>query len=101
MLVNAVPAILQSLCESLGWQAGIIWSADDEANVLHRMSSWYSSDLEKEPFNQQTIAFNEDLPSQVWASGQPVWISEAQNENFFAAAIGFPTRLGNKILGVI
>ncbi|MEH2405637.1 hypothetical protein [Nostoc sp.] len=58
MLVNAVPAILQSLCESLGWQAGIIWSGDDEANVLHRMSSWYSSDLEKEPFNQQTIAFN-------------------------------------------
>ncbi|MEH2467679.1 PAS domain S-box protein [Nostoc sp.] len=100
-LVNAVPAILQSLCESLGWQAGIIWSGDDEANVLHRISSWYSSDLEKEPFNQQTIAFSEGLPAQVWASGQPVWISEAQNENFFAAAIGFPIRLGNKILGVI
>ncbi|MFS0516552.1 PAS domain S-box protein [Nostoc sp. UIC 10607] len=101
-LVNAVPAILQSLCESLGWQAGIIWSVDDEANVLQRMSTWYSSDLEKEPFNQQTIALGEELPGQIWASGQPVWISEpAQNENFFAAAIGFPIRLGNKILGVI
>ncbi|MBN3896770.1 MAG: PAS domain S-box protein [Nostoc sp. NOS(2021)] len=101
-LVNAVPAILQSLCESLGWQAGIIWSVDDEANVLHRMSSWYSSDLEKEPFNQHTIALNEGLPGQTWASGQPVWISSpAEYENFFATAIGFPIRLGNKILGVI
>ncbi|MGF1935110.1 MAG: PAS domain S-box protein [Nostoc sp. ChiQUE02] len=101
-LVNAVPAILQSLCESLGWQAGIFWSVDDEANVLHRMSTWYSSDLEKEPFNLHTIALSEGLTGQIWASGQPVWISEpAQNENFFAAAIGFPIRLDNKILGAI
>ncbi|MEH1938865.1 MAG: PAS domain S-box protein [Nostoc sp.] len=100
-LVNAVPAILQSLCESLGWQAGILWSVDDEANVLHRMSTWYSSDLEKEPFNQDTIAFSEGLADRIWASGQPVWISETQDENFFATAIGFPIRLGNKILGAI
>ncbi|MEH1832810.1 MAG: PAS domain S-box protein [Nostoc sp.] len=101
-LVNVVPAILQCLCESLGWQAGIIWSVNDEANVLHRMSSWYSSDLQKEPFNQHTIAFSEGLVGQIWASGQPVWNSElAPDENFFAAAIGFPIRLGNKILGVM
>ncbi|MBW4456368.1 MAG: PAS domain S-box protein [Nostoc indistinguendum CM1-VF10] len=100
-LVN-VSTILRSLCENLGWQAGIFWSVDDEANVLHRMSSWYSSDLEKEAFNQQTIALSEGLPDQIWASGQPVWISEpAQTENCFAAAIGFPIRLDNKILGVI
>ncbi|MBE9105075.1 GAF domain-containing protein [Nostoc cf. edaphicum LEGE 07299] len=100
--MNGVPAILQSLCESLGWQAGIIWSVDDEANVLHPMSTWYSSDLEKEPFNQHTIAFSEGLVGQIWASGQPVWISEpAQDENFFATAIGLPIRLDNKILGAI
>ncbi|MBW4425823.1 MAG: GAF domain-containing protein [Nostoc desertorum CM1-VF14] len=100
-LVN-VSTILRSLCENLGWQAGIFWSVDDEANVLHRMSSWYSFNLEKEVFNQQTIALSEGLSGQIWASGQPVWISEpTQTENCFAAAIEFPIRLDNKILGVI
>ncbi|MDZ8134494.1 MAG: GAF domain-containing protein [Nostoc sp. DedQUE04] len=101
-LVNGVLAILQSLCESLGWQAGIFWSVDDEANVVHPMSTWYSPDLEKKPFNQHTITFSEGLPDRIWASGQPVWISEpAQDENFFATAIRFPIRLGNKILAAL
>lgn len=101
---NVFPTILQSLCESLGWQAGVIWSVDHQANVLRCISTWYSSSLRIEnfpPFNgRTTLALDEMLPGQVWASDQPVWIKEL-TEGESPAVIGFPIQLGNKILGVI
>lgn len=111
-LANTVPTILQSLCESLGWQVGMIWSVEHQANTLQRIGVWYSSDFITEDFQafQQctTLAFGEGFPGQVWASSQPIWINELPaDENFFAtkgkacAAIGLPIQLGNKILGVI
>ncbi|MBH8571645.1 PAS domain S-box protein [Nostocaceae cyanobacterium CENA369] len=95
---NAIPSILQALCESLGWQVGRIWSVDHQTNSLHCISSWRSSSFKLEDFptfyQRSSFAFGEGLPGQVWASGQFVWSQER-------AAIGFPLQAGNKILGVI
>ncbi|MBD2516212.1 PAS domain S-box protein [Nostoc sp. FACHB-973] len=106
VFANAVPLLLRSLCETLGWQLGIFWSVDEEINALHRIGSWHSSDLSIENFqvfNQpSTLAVGEGLASQAWGNGQPVWICElASDENFFAAAIELPIVLGNKVLGAM
>ncbi|MDZ8187972.1 MAG: PAS domain S-box protein [Nostoc sp. ChiSLP02] len=103
---NAIPRLIQSLCETLGWQVGIFWSVDQENNVLHRLSSWHSSDLNVENsrvFNQPaTLALGEGLAGQAWANGQPVWICKLdRDENFFPAAIELPIAVGNKILGAM
>uniref|UniRef100_A0A8J7A496 histidine kinase n=1 Tax=Desmonostoc muscorum LEGE 12446 TaxID=1828758 RepID=A0A8J7A496_DESMC len=99
VFANAVPLLLRSLCETLGWQLGIFWSVDEEINALHCIGSWHSSDLSIENFQ----VFNQ--PSTLALGGgsrQPVWICElASDENFFAAAIELPIVLGNKVLGAM
>ncbi|WP_138503777.1 PAS domain S-box protein [Nostoc sp. PA-18-2419] len=106
VFANAVPLLLESVCQSLGWQVGIFWSVNEEINALHRIGSWHSSDLSLENsqlLNQpSTLALGEGLTNQVWTSSQPIWICElGLNQNFFAAAIELPIVLGNKILGVM
>jgi PAS domain S-box-containing protein len=115
-LADAVPMILQSLCESLGWQLGIIWSLDRQANVLRCVNTWHLPALNVEDFTQvnQSTTFSPGagLPGRIWASGQPIWIANLiEDANFPRAAfaargglhtvLGFPIRLGNEILGVI
>ena len=115
-LAEAVPTILQSLCESLGWQLGSIWTVDDHANVLRCVDSWYvpSANLEEFIEATQRISFDSGigLPGRIWATGQPAWISDIfQDQNFprrevaaragLHTAFGFPIRLGNDVLGVI
>ncbi|MFN6558986.1 MAG: PAS domain S-box protein [Nostoc sp. ChiSLP01] len=106
VLANAVPLLLRSLCETLGWQLGIFWSVDEEINALHRIGSWHSSDLSIESyqvFNQpSTLALGEGLSDGVGINAQPVWICElASNQNLFAAAMELPIVLGNKVLGAM
>jgi PAS domain S-box-containing protein len=106
LLANAVPLLLRSLCETLGWQLGIFWSVDEEINALHRIGSWHSSDLSIESyqvFNQpSTLALGEGLSDGVGITAQPVWICElASNQNLFAAAMELPIVLGNKVLGAM
>ncbi|HBY78442.1 MAG TPA: hypothetical protein DEG47_15875, partial [Cyanobacteria bacterium UBA11148] len=115
-LAEAVPTILQSLCESLGWQLGSIWTVDDHANVLRCVDSWYvpSANLEEFIEATQRISFDSGigLPGRIWVTGQPAWISDILHDQNFArgefankaglrTAFGFPIRLGNDVLGVI
>ncbi|MBL1198917.1 MAG: PAS domain-containing protein [Nostoc sp. GBBB01] len=100
VLANAVPLLLRSLCETLGWQLGIFWSVDEKINTLYPIGSWHSSDLSIEVtqvFNQPAnLALGEKLTS------QPAWICElTSDENLFAAAMELPIVLGNKLLGAM
>ncbi|MFQ4145422.1 PAS domain S-box protein [Chlorogloeopsis sp. ULAP02] len=115
-LVDAVPAILQSLCESLQWQLGSIWSIDKHHNVLRYVNSWHASTNNLQEFiavNQQTtFAPGIGLPGMIWVNRQPAWISKINEEKNFTrsasasksglqSVFGFPILLGSEILGVI
>ncbi|HEY9832725.1 MAG TPA: PAS domain S-box protein, partial [Stenomitos sp.] len=115
-LADALPTILQSLCENLGWQVGVIWSLDREAKVLRFVESWHTPSINVEEFtqaNQQTtFASGIGLPGRIWASGQSTWIANLVEEDHFKrsalaarsglkGALGFPIRLEHEILGVI
>jgi len=115
-LTDAVPTILQALCESLEWQLGTIWSVNRQTNVLHCVNSWHVPNMDVKEFmevNQQTtLAPSMGLPGRIWASGQPAWIANLSEDSNFPravlaakaglrAAFGFPILLGNEILGVI
>ncbi|MBD2126620.1 PAS domain S-box protein [Microcoleus sp. ZQ-A2] len=115
-LASAVPAILQSLCSSLGWQLGVIWSVDRQTHTLHYVNCWYAPAVNAQEFieaNQQTtFAHGVALPGRVWETQQPLWLSELSDDNHFErataaakgglhAGFGFPIQLGDEILGVI
>ncbi|MEW5859037.1 MAG: PAS domain S-box protein, partial [Cyanobacteriota bacterium] len=113
---SSVSAILQSLCESLEWQLGVIWSVDRYHNVLRYVDSWHSPVTNAQELievnRRTTFAPSVGLPGQIWTTRQPIWIPELSEDTNFpraasAANVGlhtvfaFPIVLGNEILGVI
>ncbi|MBG1259735.1 response regulator [Nostoc commune] len=113
---EAMPQILQGICESLGWALSEFWMVDPQANILSFLDIWYKITIEMQEFDilsrQTTFAPGIGLPGRVWASAEPVWIADVvKDQNFIRSeiaaqaelhgAFGFPIRSGKKILGVI
>lgn len=115
-ILEAMPQILQGICESLAWDLSEIWMVDQQANLLRFLDMWYKISLEMQEFEilsrQTTFAPGMGLPGRVWASGEAVWMSNVvEDSNFLRSqiaaeaglhgAFAFPIRSGKKILGVI
>ncbi len=49
-LDDAVPRILQAICESLGWDVGVMWWVDPQASVLVCGDLWHSPSLRADEF---------------------------------------------------
>jgi sigma-B regulation protein RsbU (phosphoserine phosphatase) len=115
-LSEATPNILQSICESLGWDVGELWSADTSTNVLHRVETWHRQSVDVSEFETASspiiFAAGVGLPGRVWDSAEPTWIANlAEDANFMRssiaakvglhAAFGFPILSGDERLGVM
>lgn len=115
-LQQASSELLQAVCNTLGWSIGAVWSVDREARVLRCVDVWHAASADGTAFEaltrQRTFAPGEGLPGRVWASGQPVWVSDVvQDANFprapLAARAGLhtglcvPIRLGDELLGAL
>ncbi|MEH2118224.1 response regulator [Nostoc sp.] len=113
---EAMPQILQGICESLGWDLSEFWMVDQRANLLSLLNSWYKISSKMQEFDilsrQITFAPGIGLPGRVWASVEPVWIADViKEQNFMRSqiavevelhgAFGFPIRSGKEIIGVI
>ena len=79
-LKSAAPAILQSLCQVLGWDCGVLWEVDRKANLLRCVKSWHSTvpDLAELEEVERRLTFSpgDGIVGSVWQSGQPVWIPD-------------------------
>jgi PAS domain S-box-containing protein len=115
-LEEAIPRLLRSVCDALGWDMGVVWGLDMERPVLRCVATWRSPDSDTGAFEDltaQTIVRNGmGLPGRVWASGRPEWIPDvAHDPNFTQAPVaadvglhgGFavPIRRGSDVLGVM
>jgi two-component system, sensor histidine kinase and response regulator len=115
-LDDAVPRMLQAICESLGWDVGVIWWVDPQAHVLVCGDLWHSPSLRAAEYaalcRGSTFAPGIGLPGRVWASGQPAWIPDLTKDSNFPrapvaaraglhGAVSFPTVVGSDILGVM
>jgi len=116
---DAVPQILQAVCEGLGWETGALWRVDRAANVLRYVEEWQAPSAGIEEFKtisrQSTFLPGVGLPGRVWSTAQPHWIVDvtdiATDDNFPRApvaakeglhtALGFPIKLGGEVLGVM
>ncbi|MHC5818511.1 MAG: response regulator [Nostoc sp.] len=113
---EAMPQILQGICESLRWDLSEFWMLDQQTNRLNLLNSWYEISFEMQQFDilsrQITFAPGIDLPGRVWANADPIWIADVlKDQNFLRfqiaseaelhGAFGFAIRSRKKILGVI
>jgi PAS domain S-box-containing protein len=115
-LREAVPRILQSICETLDWPVGGMWNVDPRSNSLSCVEVWRVPEPRLEEFESVSRAASfppgVGLPGRVWASGQPAWIPDVVKDNNFPrapyaakaglhGALGFPIRRGEQVLGMM
>jgi PAS domain S-box-containing protein len=114
-LKSAAPRIARTVCETLGWDVGILWRVDDEQNALVCVDSWQLSDRVNDfVADSRTRRFmpGVGLPGRVWTLGRPAWIPDVViDPNFPRAAVatrvglhggfGFPILLEGRVFGVI
>jgi PAS domain S-box-containing protein len=113
---EAMPKVLQAMCESLGWDLGAVWRIDPKAGVLRCAQSWRTSSVEAAELEvvacKSTFRSGSGLPGRVWETRAPAFVPDVGHDGAFRqrqigarqvlrAAIAFPILLGNEVIGVV
>ncbi len=112
----AAMRIVEAVCVSQGWDAGIKWDVNADENRLEFSTAWSSPALDADALVQEStgrsLAPGEDLPGRVWQEGRTNWIVDLagapQNPRIesalshgMASGWAVPVRVGNKSLAVL
>ncbi len=115
-LGEASRKIVQTICESVGWEFGDIWRLDSGMNALRCVDIWHRPGLAAEEFVDATKKTTYEpgigLPGRVWSSRKAFWIPEVSIESKLAraalamkaglhGAFAFPIFLGTEVIGVM
>ena len=123
----AIPRIIQTICESLGWACGAYWRRDENAQVLRCATTWHVDAEQIATFMRVTAESVNEAPAwqgeaprtktgglvrRVWIDGAPAWFADVTKEPGFRrgegaakaglhCAFGFPVLAGAQPLGVM
>jgi two-component system sensor histidine kinase/response regulator len=114
-LSQAAPRILQSVCETLGWEYGALWRVDPTAGALRCVVAWHPDDRGVALAAEAQLARlkpSEGVAGRVWSRGEPVWIPDLRQEtdlpgalaaveDGLRTALGVPVRRQESVLGVL
>ena len=115
-LAEAGPRMLESICRTLGWEHGALWSVNRAAMVLCCDATWHQPTAQFDEFTavSRTCEFAPGigLPGRVWASRQSAWIPDVVHDSNFPrasvadraglhGALGFPILRDGEVLGVM
>ena len=114
--VEGTHEILETVCESLGWQVGVLWSVYHQEKVLRCVDIWHTPVIDVTEFELACVTTpfgkGSGLPGRIWETGKPVWIPNLRKDRNFLrgpiaersglrAGFGFPILLGGEVIGVI
>jgi adenylate cyclase len=121
----AIPEILRTICESLGWDLGELWAPNQYINptsryqhnpVLRCVEIWSSRTVAVREFKsvtwQTVYTTGIGLPGRIWVMGSPLWVRDLVSDGDLRrsqiaatvglhAAFGFPIADDNQIFGVM
>ena len=126
-LEEAMPVILETICENHDWACGAHWQWDKNAEMLRCAHSWHVQAEEVAKFIAFTRTTVNEAPAwhgeaprtqsgglvrRVWASGAPMWFPDVTQQPDFRrgpvaakaglhCAFGFPILAGVQALGVM
>jgi PAS domain S-box-containing protein len=114
--VEGTHEILETVCECLGWQVGVLWAVDHQEEVLRCVDVWQGPIVDADDFEAACVSLlfpkGVGLPGRIWQTGKPVWIPNVKKDRNFPrapladraglrAGFGFPIQIGEEVLGVI
>src|SRR5215469_268841 len=116
-VAEAMPRIIQTICETLEWDCGARWQWDENARVLRCAETWSIAANEVAEFiaysaKQNFAPSSNGLIRRVWSTGEPTWIADVSQEPGFLraanaaraglrAAFAFPVQIGPQLHGVM
>lgn len=114
-LQEAIPQILQAICQGLKWDVGEIWCVDPQDHLLRLAGTWHKPSLNATQLaiqsEQITFKRGKGLPGQIWDKGEPLWLTDLQNNaNFLrkdllpkpvCAACGFPILEADNVVAIM
>ena len=114
---EAVPRILRAVCEALGWELGLVWALDREAQSLRFVEAWSAEGRDAGEFvrasRERTFTRGErGLPGRVWETGEPLWVEDLAADATFPraglaraaglhAALAFPVLMRGETVAVL
>src|SRR6267142_300343 len=116
-LAEAIPKIVQTICETLNWDCGARWSMDERKKAITCVETWTIpvkafADFIAEVRQLTFQPTHRGLVRQVWMSGTPHWIPDVSRDESFQraplaaraglhGAFAFPVLAGNVTLAVL
>src|SRR5213594_1379426 len=116
-LAEAIPKIVQTICETLNWDCGARWSMDERKKAIACVETWSIpekafADFITEVREMTFQPTHRGLVRQVWMSGTPHWIPDVSRDEGFQraqlaakaglhGAFAFPVLAGNVTLAVL
>ena len=113
---DAVPKILEAICNALDWAHGALWTIDRQAEVLRCAQIWTADAGSFPEFDaasrRSTFPRGIGLPGRVWETGEPAWIPDVVHDSNFPrapvaareglhGAFGFPILLRGSVVSVM
>ena len=115
--------ILESICLSQGWDAGILWIQEEERQRLEFYSAWAIPGKYGEELVQESMGIQIDLssrvpeielnpPAEVWRQGRALWIEDLRTElpsprvasalaHELVTCWALPITVGNRVIAVL
>jgi PAS domain S-box-containing protein len=115
-LYDAAPRILRTVCETLGWKLGALWTVEPDGSHLQCLDVWSVPGANLERFVAATrarrFAPGEGLPGRVWSTKSPAWIREIGHDDNFPrwpvaaevglrSAVSFPLLIRDRCFGTM
>lgn len=113
---EALPRLLEAICEHEGFVAAMLWKPDRGATTLECINIWATETPELTEFvarvRELKIAPNRSFVRRAWESGAPAWISDASRESNSPQAplaakaglhggVAFPIAIEGEIKGIM
>ena len=119
-LIDAIPTIIRTICDTLNWHCGSRWALDKEAGLLRCFECWGVDSPEIQEFVDENskhtmtpeLGSDQGLVRGAYNTGKPVWIADLTRATGFKraalvtkadlhGAFCFPLLDGNEVLGVM
>ena len=115
-LIEAAPKLAKAIGVCFGWDVGVVWLRDREANRLRCLAVWHTPQVDISEFeldcHRESYPLGEGMPGSVWASKSVIWSAEVTSNTDFQrgkpatveelrGAIGFPIHNGADVIGVL
>jgi diguanylate cyclase (GGDEF)-like protein/PAS domain S-box-containing protein len=115
-LAEALPKILQIMCQLMGWSYGARWAPDEARQSLRREEYWCATEPEFDAADREFWSRLDDVGPgrflrQVWNNQTACWITDLYKEPFkrrasalklgWHSAYAFPVLIGNNIISIL